>query len=171
MGLLSELFADALEDDVLLGGQNAKKTLCCGVRMHDVWIHADTCPQRIASHERYKRWRDANPKAPLSETPSFVPPKGYRDGLCPHCGYPTDHFGIYTVGEKCAYCGFTQKWSFRQQLNDEIARIGLSNREIASVAEVIPSTVARWRSGQSCPLEGVQNFVLNRLAKLPTRSA
>jgi hypothetical protein len=114
VGLLSELFkifADALEADPLLGGQYAKRTLCCGVKMHDVWVHdSRTCPQSIALNGVFAKWREEHPDAKLHEMPQFdLRPYGDTSGLCPECGFPTNHFGIYTVGKKCSYCGYVEK--------------------------------------------------------------
>ena len=104
-GLLKALSVAA--DDLI--GANAKKTLCCGVRMHDVWMHAETCPQSIKAREQYRAWREAHPKTPVTDAPNFVAARGENDSLCPECGYPIGHFGIYTVGEPCSYCGYVER--------------------------------------------------------------
>lgn len=117
MGLLSELFklfAGALEDDVLLGGQGTKKTLCCGVKMWDVWTHSKTCIQTLMAEKRYREWRESHPTAGLTEIPNFVKPYGTIGEPCEECGYPIGMkellpAGPYVVGKACPYCGYIER--------------------------------------------------------------
>jgi hypothetical protein len=84
--------ADALEPGP--GGRSkAKKTLCCGVLMWDIWMHAETCTN-CDDEKRLRR--------------NFHPKYGDTSGLCPECGFPTKHFGIYTVGKRCDWCGYME---------------------------------------------------------------
>lgn len=104
--LLAEAVASALDR----GETTAKRTLCCNVKMFDVWMHAPDCPNFKAARAKIDAWRAANPGVSLTKMPRSVdvPPKGTR-GMCPHCGYPTGHYGIYTVGEKCSWCGYVER--------------------------------------------------------------
>lgn len=106
LGVLSDFLADA-------SGANAKRTLCCNVKMWDVWMHdQDKCPQAIAARERYRAWREASPDAdPILEAPNFVPPQGFPGGMCEECGYPTGlkYPDPYVAGAPCPYCGYVEK--------------------------------------------------------------
>jgi len=107
IGALLEGFSEGLSD---LDGSNAKRTLCCDVKMHDVWMHKPSCPKAAALSEKFVAWKKENPNADLVDMPHFdLRPRGDKDGNCPECDYPTDHFGIYTVGEACPYCGYVEK--------------------------------------------------------------
>jgi len=97
MGLLSRLLRAVLgplpEPDEL----TAARTLCCDVPMYDMWMHAPGCPNMRAVADRLRRGGDARPV------------RGCIDGNCPHCGFPgTQFFGIYTVGDKCPWCGYVE---------------------------------------------------------------
>jgi hypothetical protein len=72
-----------------------KRTFCCGVPMHDAWVHADHCVQYGA--------------ASRARRPPYPYKRGDTSGMCPECGYPTGHYGIYTVGEPCPYCGYVEE--------------------------------------------------------------
>jgi hypothetical protein len=88
-----------LLDRLPLSSVTAKRTLCCNVQMWDVWIHTKDCPNYSAAYARVKAngGRD-------------VPPTyGDTRGVCPTCGFPTGHYGIYTVGEPCSWCGYVEK--------------------------------------------------------------
>ena len=108
MGLLSRIltaFAEALTDPP------PKRTLCCNVVMFDVWMHDEKCPQLVERMNEMRAWRAANPGASLfdlSHSP-WLPKRGDSSTKCPLCGYPTGHYGIYTVGEKCSYCDYVEK--------------------------------------------------------------
>jgi len=107
---LGEVFASALDD----GESTAKRTLCCDALMWDLWMHTKTCPNFNAQLAKLEAWRAANPKVPLEKMPHFTL-RGDKSGVCPRCGFPavrgevTAHFGVYTVGEKCTYCGYVEK--------------------------------------------------------------
>jgi len=110
---LGEIFASALDD----GESTAKRTLCCDALMWDLWMHTKTCPNFNARLDKIKAWRAANPNVPLEKMPHSVnvSPRGDKD-MCPRCGFPavvrgevTAHFGVYIVGEKCAYCAYVEK--------------------------------------------------------------
>jgi len=103
-GIAQELLAP-------LTGTAAKKTLCCDVPMHDLWMHAKGCPNAKAIEDKIRAWRAANPDQPGWKVPNFahVPPRGDKGGLCPECGFPTGHYGLYTVGEPCSWCGYVEK--------------------------------------------------------------
>jgi hypothetical protein len=82
-----------------LTGASAKKTLCCGVLMHDLWMHKADCPLFAAAVERVK----------ANGGRDVLPAYGDKGGLCPECGFPTGHYGIYTVGERCTWCGYVER--------------------------------------------------------------
>lgn len=73
---------------LLDGSLTAKRTLCCDVLMWDVWMHAETCPN-------YRKMRAAGACQPKAGDTSF----------------PTGHYGIYTVGKPCSWCGYADKRS------------------------------------------------------------
>jgi hypothetical protein len=80
-----------------------KRTLCCSVPMHDAWVHSDRCPQYPTA---IKHAVDARRNA---RVPMYPYKRGDTSGMCPECGYPTGHYGIYTVGEPCPYCGYVEE--------------------------------------------------------------
>ena len=100
--LLDALFAP-------LTDAHAKRTLCCNVIMHDLWMHADTCPQYQAKLTKVIAWQEEHPNASVTEVPFEIPKRGDKGGLCPDCGYPTGHYGIYTVGQPCSWCEYVEK--------------------------------------------------------------
>ena len=100
---------EAIGEAIDRGEGTAKKTLCCGVLIHDLWMHTEACPQRQAAEAKFKAWRAKNPDAPITGMPREVPVLGDTSGMCPDCGFPTGHYGIYTVGEKCSWCGYVEK--------------------------------------------------------------
>lgn len=113
MSLLSRIltaFAEALTDPP------PKRTLCCNVVMFDVWQHDDKCPATVEAMARMCAWQVANPGRRILDMTANeraatwpLPRRGDSSTKCPQCGYPTGHYGMYTVGEKCSYCDYVEK--------------------------------------------------------------
>ena len=100
---------DVAADDAFVGNY-AKRTICCDIPMWDVWMHAESCTQWQASLAKFKKWREENPKVPITRMPNLtVPPYGSRSCFCPQCSFPIGHYGIYTVGKPCDYCGYVER--------------------------------------------------------------
>lgn len=106
MGLISRVFSaffEALSDPPPL------RTLCCGALMHDMWMHAETCPQLVDAMAKTRAWQAANPGKLLVDRPSEKLRRGDHSTMCPDCGYPVGFFGLYIVGDKCPYCGYVER--------------------------------------------------------------
>jgi hypothetical protein len=84
---------------------NAKRTLCCNVRMLDLWMHSKDC---VFWQATMRKHRDH-----MKENDGKVPAEKFTAGdmslSCPDCAYPLRHYGLYTVGEPCPHCGYVEK--------------------------------------------------------------
>jgi hypothetical protein len=110
---------DAIVDALDGGASKAKRTLCCDVKMYDIWAHREDCPKRLAAdaffRERVAKWQRENPKKKFSmaDLPQERFIRGDTSGRCDACDYPRGGALMekmpYVVGEECPYCGYIEK--------------------------------------------------------------